>query len=162
MIGGRDTGVAPGVEMFSVRILKSDISGSWGMFADGIEQILRFELIHDYQTILYLYSCSHRELQRQFTPCVVSASVFSEMHYSAAGWRYTLINSLRKLIDAGCVFVTIAGNDAKSACEYLPANLTLPIVVGGSTPAQTVMRISNYGPCIDLFAPGKSYFLLSK
>ena len=35
-------GVAPGVDMFSVRILKSDISGSWGMFADGIEQILRF------------------------------------------------------------------------------------------------------------------------
>ena len=46
VIGGRDTGVAPGVEMFSVRILKSDISGSWGMFADGIEQILRFEPIH--------------------------------------------------------------------------------------------------------------------
>ena len=36
-------GVAPGVDMLSVRILKSDISGSWGMFADGIEQILRFE-----------------------------------------------------------------------------------------------------------------------
>ncbi|KAI6652237.1 Subtilisin-like protease 6 [Oopsacas minuta] len=138
VIGGRDLGVAPGVDLFSVRILKSDISGSWGMFADGIEQIL-----------------SHRELQRHRSPCIVSASVFGEMHYSSAGWRYTLMNSIRELVNAGCVFVTIAGNDGKSACEYLPANLTLPIVVGGTTPAQTVMTISNYGPCVDLFAPGK-------
>ena len=41
VIGGKDVGVAPGVTIFSVRILRSDISGSWGMFADGIEQILR-------------------------------------------------------------------------------------------------------------------------
>ena len=46
VIGGRDVGVAPEVDMFSVRILKSDISGSWGMFADGIEQILRCEFIY--------------------------------------------------------------------------------------------------------------------
>ena len=97
---------------------------------------------------------SHRDLQRGHTPCIVSASVFSEMRQSVAGWRYTLTNSLRKLVTAGCVFVTIAGNDAKSACGYLPANLSLPIVVGGSTPSRTVMRISNYGPCIDIFAPG--------
>ena len=88
------------------------------------------------------------------SPCVVSASVFSEMHLSSAGWRYTLINSLRKLNRAGCTFVTIAGNDGQSACSYLPANLSLPIVVGGSTPALTVQQISNYGPCVDLFAPG--------
>ena len=84
----------------------------------------------------------------------MSASVFSVMHQSVAGWRYTLANSIRKLVASGCVFVTIAGNDAKSACGYLPANLSLPIVVGGSTPSQTVMRISNYGDCIDIFAPG--------
>ena len=84
----------------------------------------------------------------------MSASIFSEMHRSVAGWRYTLTNSIRKLVAAGCTFITISGNDAKTACGYLPANLSLPIVVGGSTPSHTVMRISNYGGCIDIFAPG--------
>ena len=41
VIGGKEVGVAPGVTIFSVRVLTSDNSGSWGMFADGIEQILR-------------------------------------------------------------------------------------------------------------------------
>lgn len=47
-----------------------------------------------------------------------------------------------------------AGNDNRDACDYSPAAAELAITVGASTLYDDRAYFSNYGPCVDVFAPG--------
>lgn len=52
------------------------------------------------------------------------------------------------------VFSVAAGNDNDDACNYSPAGAELAITVGASTLYDERAFFSNYGPCVDVFAPG--------
>jgi cerevisin len=57
-------------------------------------------------------------------------------------------------VDAGIVFAVAAGNDNRDACNYSPAAAELAITVGASTITDERAYFSNFGPCVDVFAPG--------
>lgn len=57
-------------------------------------------------------------------------------------------------VDAGVVFVVAGGNNNGDACEISPARAENVITVGASTISDERAFFSNYGECIDLFAPG--------
>ncbi|CAE6517665.1 unnamed protein product, partial [Rhizoctonia solani] len=57
-------------------------------------------------------------------------------------------------IASGLTVVAAAGNEATSATEYTPANVDEAIVVGNLDVTGGQYRTSNYGPTLDLFAPG--------
>ncbi|XP_071484603.1 aqualysin-1-like [Diadema antillarum] len=57
---------------------------------------------------------------------------------------------------AGIVVVVAAGNDDANACNYSPASATEAITVGATDKTDTRSYFSNYGNCVDLFAPGSS------
>lgn len=57
-------------------------------------------------------------------------------------------------VDAGLVFAVAAGNDNKDACDYSPARAEKAITVGASTIFDERAYFSNYGKCVDVFAPG--------
>ena len=50
--------------------------------------------------------------------------------------------------------VAAAGNDAEDACDTSPANVSAVITTGASDPSDSAAWFSNWGPCVDLFAPG--------
>lgn len=52
------------------------------------------------------------------------------------------------------VFAVAAGNDNRDACDYSPAAAENAITVGASTLYDTRAYFSNYGKCVDVFAPG--------
>jgi len=54
------------------------------------------------------------------------------------------------------VIVVAAGNSNDDACYYTPANSLDVITVGSMTISNTRSSFSNYGPCVDLFAPGSN------
>lgn len=54
------------------------------------------------------------------------------------------------------VFAVAAGNDNRDACKYSPAASPLAITVGASNIADARAYFSNYGECVDVFAPGTS------
>ena len=54
----------------------------------------------------------------------------------------------------GVVVVVAAGNSADDACFYSPASATSAITVGSTTSADLVSPFSNYGTCMDIYAPG--------
>lgn len=57
-------------------------------------------------------------------------------------------------VRAGIVFSVAAGNDNEDACNSSPAAAELAITVGASTKEDKRASFSNYGKCVDVFAPG--------
>ncbi len=63
--------------------------------------------------------------------------------------------AVQNAIDAGVTFVVAAGNSNADACSGSPNKLPAAITVGAATNADSRdTGYSNYGSCVDLFAPG--------
>merc|ERR1719232_2466219 len=60
------------------------------------------------------------------------------------------------MLDNGVVTVAAAGNKNKDACDVSPAYVPKAITVGSTTSTDARSSFSNWGPCVDLFAPGSS------
>jgi subtilisin family serine protease len=62
--------------------------------------------------------------------------------------------AVRKLIADGMIVVAAAGNQNRDACLYSPASETTAISVGAIDKTELRASYSNYGTCVDIFAPG--------
>jgi hypothetical protein len=61
---------------------------------------------------------------------------------------------VNSLLSAGMTTVVAAGNDNVDACGLSPARVPGALTVGASTETDERAAFSNYGGCVDLFAPG--------
>jgi len=68
----------------------------------------------------------------------------------------TLDGAVRNLISKGLNVVVAAGNSSADACNYSPARVLDAITVGATANTDARASYSNYGTCLDLFAPGSS------
>jgi len=59
-------------------------------------------------------------------------------------------------IAGGVPFAIAAGNDNGNACNSSPARVTTAVTVGATTNTDARSSFSNYGTCVDIFAPGSS------
>ncbi|KAH7925314.1 hypothetical protein BV22DRAFT_1034208 [Leucogyrophana mollusca] len=59
-----------------------------------------------------------------------------------------------RAVDNGLHFAVAAGNDNKDACNYSPAASQKAVTVGASTLGDERAYFSNFGSCVDIFAPG--------
>lgn len=64
-------------------------------------------------------------------------------------------NALQAAAAQGCVLVAAAGND-NSTAEFFPAAHPFVLAVGASTSTDARAAFSNWGPWVDLAAPGQS------
>lgn len=62
--------------------------------------------------------------------------------------------SVANLIASGIPVVQSAGNTHTDACLYRPSQAAGTITVGASTISDSVADFSNYGGCVDIWAPG--------
>ncbi|KAF3912503.1 Cerevisin [Dactylellina cionopaga] len=101
-----------------------------------------------------------RKEDKNFKGSVMNLSWGYSPEAMAQGKGSTLLKDiLKKAVDAG-IHITIApGNDNKDACTDVPAGyvkeLQSLIVVGNSDITDTKAAKSDWGPCIDLHAPGE-------
>ena len=134
IVGGKTVGVAPDVNLYSVRVLGCQLMGTMTSIVAGIECII-----------------THHN--RTGRPAVINASVFGLK-------SRTVKSAVKKALEMGIHFVTIAGNgknyQPNSACSISPANVKQALTVGATTISDHVFRQSNIGPCVDLFAPGEA------
>lgn len=70
------------------------------------------------------------------------------------GASSTLDEAVANLISKGIPVVVAAGNDNLDACDYSPARAPDAITVGATTTDDSRASYSNFGPCVDIFAPG--------
>jgi subtilisin family serine protease len=68
----------------------------------------------------------------------------------------TLDTAVKNSIASGVTYAIAAGNSNKNACNYSPARVAEAITVGATTSTDARASYSNYGSCLDLFAPGSS------
>jgi PKD repeat protein len=59
-------------------------------------------------------------------------------------------------ITSGVTYAIAAGNSSADACNESPARAPQAITVAATTSADARASFSNYGTCVDIFAPGQS------
>jgi subtilisin family serine protease len=64
--------------------------------------------------------------------------------------------AITQLVDRGMTVVVSAGNNRTDACSYSPGAAPAAITVAASTKTDTRLSISNFGSCVDIFAPGET------
>ena len=70
------------------------------------------------------------------------------------GYLDFLNTAAERLVYSGVTTVVAAGNDNTDAGDYSPAGAPSVITVGGSTIDDARAAYSNYGPVVDIYAPG--------
>jgi subtilisin family serine protease len=65
-------------------------------------------------------------------------------------------DAVQRMYAAGVTVAVAAGNDNASACNYSPARAPNAITVGSTTNTDARSSFSNYGTCLDIFAPGSN------
>jgi hypothetical protein len=125
-IGGDEFGVARGVTLHAVKVLGDSGSGSWSGFVRALDWVS----VHG---------------QR---PAVLSASL------GGSGRQFSVGNAVESATKAGVTVVVAAGNSRGDACNYSPAYSPSALTVGATESSDKRASFSNYGKCLDLFAPG--------
>ena len=135
-IGARDNtadvvGMAPGVALTGVKVLDCTGSGTTSTVIKGIDWVTA----------------------NAVKPAVANMSLGG----SASA---TLDAAVTKAVNAGIVFAIAAGNNAANACNYSPArvgaSLAGAITTAATDSANKEASFSNYGSCVDTWAPGVS------
>jgi subtilisin family serine protease len=128
LVGGATYGVAKNVRLVPVRVLNCNNSNpSSASLYPAIDWMI--------------------EHHQSGVPAVVNLSV--GMSKSGA-----FNDAIRRLIDDGMIVVGAAGNQNRDACLYSPASEPSIISVGASDRSELRASYSNFGTCVDLFAPG--------
>ncbi|WP_224243775.1 S8 family serine peptidase [Hyalangium gracile] len=126
-VGGTTWGIAKGVTLHPIRVL--DCSG----YGDDAQVIAGVDWV----------TANHVK------PAVANMSLGGDP-------SQPLDDAIANSIAAGVVYAVAAGNDSSSACNYSPARLPTAITVGSTTSSDARSSFSNYGTCVDIFAPGSS------
>jgi len=124
-IGGATYGVAKNVTLHGVRVLNCAGSGSWSQVIAGIDWV----------------AANH------ISPAVANMSL-------GGNGITTVDTATTNLINSGVVTVVAAGNSNMNACLFSPARTPAAITVGATTSNDSRAYFSNFGNCLDIFAPG--------
>ncbi|WP_208543213.1 S8 family peptidase [Marilutibacter alkalisoli] len=126
-VGGTTWGVAKQVSLYPVRVLGCNGSGTNSGVIAGMDWV----------------ASNHTK------PAVANMSL-------GGGASTSTDDAVTRMRNAGVTVVVAAGNDNSSACNYSPARSTSAITVGSTTSSDARSSFSNYGSCLDIFAPGSS------
>jgi subtilisin family serine protease len=126
-VAGSVYGVAKSALPIAVRVLDCNGSGSTSGVIAGVDWV----------------SANH------IKPAVANMSL-------GGGASTALDNAVRNAIAAGVTFSIAAGNSNANACNTSPARVAEGLTVGASTQSDARASFSNFGSCLDIFAPGAS------
>lgn len=129
-VGGKDYGVAKDVNIVAVKVLSCSGSGSWSGVIQGCEWVIS----------------DATSKNRKATANMSLGGGFSSQ----------VNNAVKNMQAAGVVTVVAAGNSNANACNYSPASEGTVTTVGATTNQDARSSFSNYGTCVDIFAPGSS------
>ncbi|MGH3712048.1 MAG: S8 family peptidase [Micromonosporaceae bacterium] len=139
-VGGTAYGVAKATKLIAVKVLNCQGSGSWSGIISGIDWVTQHH---------------------------TSGPAVANMSLGGSGSNSSLENAVRNSINDGITYVLAAGNSNSDACNFTPARTPEAITVGAtkSTDERPTDwpngQGSNYGTCLDIFAPGDGINSLS-
>jgi len=129
-IGGTQYGLAKKVTLVAVKVLSAGGSGSWAGVVSGIQWV----------------TADHQSRGRD-ARSVANMSL-------GGGKTPTVDEAVVQSVAAGVNHVVAAGNSAADACNSSPSGTLAAITVGATDNLDNRASFSNYGTCVDVFAPG--------
>jgi subtilisin family serine protease len=72
------------------------------------------------------------------------------------GASQAMDDAVNRAVAAGVVVAVAAGNDNASACNFSPARAAGAITVGSTTSTDARSSFSNFGACLNIWAPGSN------
>jgi subtilisin family serine protease len=133
-VGGESYGVAKDVGLVAVRVLNCSGSGSTAGVIAGVDWVT-----------------GHHQAG---APAVANMSL-------GGGASNALDTAVRNSIADGVTYAVAAGNGnaggrQQDACKSSPARVSEALTIGATDSSDRKASWSNYGPCVDWFAPGVS------
>jgi subtilisin family serine protease len=129
-VGGKTWGVAKKTNLRGLRVLDCNGSGSTSGIIAAVDWLAK----------------NHAK------PAIANMSL-------GGGYSSSLNSSVRSLSNAGVFVAVAAGNSNADACNYSPASAGYNhavTTVAASTKTDYKASYSNYGSCVDLYAPGSA------
>jgi subtilisin family serine protease len=126
-IGGATYGIARAVKLRAVRVLNCSGSGATSGIIAAVDWV-RTNGIH---------------------PAVANMSL-------GGGYSSTLNTAVNNLSNSGIFIAVAAGNENQNACNVSPASASAAYTTAASTSSDAKASYSNYGSCVDGYAPGSS------
>ena len=126
-VGGATYGVAKAVKLYAVRVLDCAGNGTVSGVIAGVDWV----------------TANH------VSPAVANMSL-------GGSASTTLDQSVQSSIASGVTYAIAAGNSNADACTQSPARTPQAITVGATTSTDARASFSNFGTCVDIFAPGQS------
>ena len=126
-VGGTLYGVAKGVTLHPVRVLNCQGSGTNAGVIAGMDWVAN----------------------NHVKPAVANMSL-------GGGASTATDDAVNRMHNAGVTVVVAAGNSNANACNSSPARAPNAITVGATTSSDARASYSNFGNCLDIFAPGSS------
>ena len=124
-VGGATFGVAKGVSLVAVRVLDCAGSGTNAGVIAGVDWVTA----------------------NRIRPAVANMSL-------GGGASAALDQAVQRSIVAGVTYAIAAGNSNVNACTTSPARTPEAITVGATDINDNRASFSNFGTCLDIFAPG--------
>lgn len=128
-VGGSTYGVAKNVTLVAVRVLGCNGSGTTSGVIAGVDWV----------------TSNHAA----GAPAVANMSLGGSASSS-------LDTAVSNSINDGVTYAIAAGNSNADACNYSPARVANALTVGSTTNTDARSSFSNFGTCLDIFAPGSS------
>ncbi|MEX2530558.1 MAG: S8 family peptidase [Gemmatimonadota bacterium] len=130
--GGVEWGVAKKATLYAVRVLNCSGSGTWSGVVAGMDWVAA----------------------NAVKPAVANMSL-------GGGSNSSVNDAVTGMYNAGVPVIVAAGNGnqggrAQDACNYSPAGAVHAYTVGATTSSDSKTSWSNYGDCVNIFAPGAS------
>ena len=124
-VGGTTYGVAKSVTLHAVRVLNCSGSGATSGVIAGVDWVTG----------------------NAVKPAVANMSLGG----SASS---ALDNAITNSVNSGVTYAVAAGNSNANACNFSPSRAAAALTVGSTTTSDARSSFSNFGTCLDLFAPG--------
>ncbi|MCP1728038.1 serine protease [Natronospira proteinivora] len=122
---GSEYGVAKDATLYGVRVFGCSGGTTNAAILDGIDW----------------------SVQQMNGPAVANLSL-------GGGASQALDNAVNNAANAGMTMVVAAGNENQNACNVSPARADQAFTVGSTTSNDSRSNFSNFGSCVDIFAPG--------
>jgi len=124
-VGGSTYGVAKSALLRGVRVLDCNGSGSTSGVIAGVDWVT----------------------QNHIDPAVANMSL-------GGGVSAALDTAVNNLSNSGVTIAVAAGNSNANACNSSPSRAANAITTGSTTTTDARSSFSNFGTCVDIFAPG--------